>query len=223
MNYAILHSTGLAAKSDPWAPGAWDDAPTIEIAYFHPKSSEHRPVTHAKVVHDGESLHVAFRVQDRYVRAVHENYQDMVSRDSCVEFFVEPIPGRGYFNFEWNCGGAMLVYFIEDPTRKPGAFFNKYTVIPQDIGGRVSVRTSLPRRVDPEIVEPITWTLRAEIPVSVFEAYLGPLGPLTGQEWRGNFFKCAEENSKPHWASWSPIGEALRFHQPQYFVKLGLK
>jgi len=33
------------------------------------------------------------------------------------------------------------------------------------------------------------------------EHYVGPLGPLTGQVWRGNFFKCAEDNSHPHWAA----------------------
>ena len=35
-----------------------------------------------------------------------------------------------------------------------------------------------------------------------------------------NFFKCADDSSHPHWASWAPIGEALNFHQPQYFAPL---
>lgn len=195
----------------------------IEVASFHPKSSDHRPVTRVRLVHDDAALRIAFTVQDRYVRAVRDNYQDLVSRDSCVEFFVEPRSGRGYFNFEWNCGGTMLLFFIEDPTRVPGDFFRKYTVIPPELGGRVAVVTSLPRRVDPEIVDPVTWTLDATIPVSLFEACLGPLGPLSGQTWRGNFFKCAEEVSKPHWASWSPIGEPLRFHKPECFGELHLE
>lgn len=195
----------------------------LEVASFHSKSSDHRPITHARLVHDGAALRVSFRVQDRYVRAVREAYQDLVSRDSCVEFFVQPMAGRGYFNFEWNCGGTMLLFYVEDPARVPGDFFRKYSVVPSELGGLVRVETSLPSRVDPEIEQPVTWTLDATIPLAVFEAYLGPLGPLSGQTWRGNFFKCAEEVSKPHWASWSPIGEQLRFHQPDRFGDLFLE
>jgi hypothetical protein len=42
------------------------------------------------------------------------------------------------------------------------------------------------------------------------------LGKIGGQSWRGNFFKCAEEISHPHWASWSPVDE-LNFHLPRCF------
>ena len=46
--------------------------------------------------------------RDQYVRCTHRTYGDPVYRDSCVEFFIQPKPGRGYFNFEFNCGGAFL-------------------------------------------------------------------------------------------------------------------
>ena len=39
---------------------------------------------------------------------------------------------------------------------------------------------------------------------------------VEGEVWRGNFFKCVEENSHPHWASWSPVDE-FNFHLPQCF------
>ena len=45
---------------------------------------------------------------------------------------------------------------------------------------------------------------------------LGPLGAVAGQAWRGNFFKCAEDNSHPHWAAWAPVNE-FNFHQPACF------
>ncbi len=38
-------------------------------------------------------------------------------RDSCVELFLEPKPGRGYFNFEFNCAGTLMACHVEDPTR----------------------------------------------------------------------------------------------------------
>jgi len=63
------------------------------------------------------------------------------------------------------------------------------------------------------------WTLRFYIPFAVFENYVGPLGEVAGQSWRGNFFKCAEDCSHPHWAAWSPVDE-FNFHLPRCFGTL---
>ena len=38
--------------------------------------------------------------------------------------------------------------------------------------------------------------------------------------WFDTFFKCADESSHPHWASWSPLGAELNFHTPEYFQEL---
>jgi len=69
---------------------------------------------------------------------------------------------------------------------------------------------------------PVEWCLEYAIPVALFEAYAGSLGNLASQTWRGNFFKCADATSHPHWASWAPIGEELNFHQPEFFAPLRL-
>jgi hypothetical protein len=156
-----------------------------------------------------------FRVEDRYVRCTRREYQSDVWKDSCVEFFAQPRPDSGYFNFEFNCGGAFLCCYIINPERtKEG--LKEFTRLPEKIGSLVRVRSSLPRTIEPEIAEPLAWTLQFSIPLSVFEGYLGPLGLLAGQRWRGNFFKCAEENSHPHWVSWSPVDE-FNFHLPRCF------
>ena len=52
---------------------------------------------------------------------------------------------------------------------------------------------------------------------------LGPLEPPAQRRWRGNFYKCADESSHPHWASWRPIGEKLDFHTPEFFGEIGVK
>jgi hypothetical protein len=135
-----------------------------------------------------------------------------------VELFAEPKPGVGYFNFEFNCGGAFLCGHIVDPTRtKVG--FKQFTKVPGEIGQQIQVRASLPRVVEPEIAEPVLWSLQFYIPFALLEKYVGLLGDRSGQTWRGNFFKCAEENSHPHWAAWSPVDE-LNFHLPRCFGTL---
>jgi hypothetical protein len=212
--------TGSMISDDSSLPDNWDLAPALQVDQFHASSSSHRPMTTVKLLHDEHDLHVAFRVQDRFVRCVHTEYQSDVYLDSCVEFFLQPIAGGGYFNFEINCGGAMLLYFIEDPTPAGTKRFRQFCPVPENVARRIKIETSLPRKVDPEIAEPITWTIRTSIPFSLFEQFVGHVGEIAGQSWRGNFFKCGDQTSHPHWASWSPIGNELRFHQPELFGTL---
>lgn len=223
MHYTVAKYPALPAPEAGPAEKAWANAAVAKIDHFHDKSSEHRPAVRFRALHDGTALGVLFEVADRYVRCVHTNLHDPVCRDSCVEFFVEPIPGKGYFNFEFNCGGTMLVYFIEDPTRPDRhADMKKRTALAESQASQVTIATSLPQTVEPEITEPIDWWLAARIPVELLEEYLGPLGSLGGQSWRGNFYKCGDQTSHPHWASWSPVTGNLNFHKPECFGELHL-
>jgi hypothetical protein len=73
--------------------------------------------------------------------------------------------------------------------------------------------------VEPEVEGPLTWQLAFFVPVALLERYVGPIGPLAGQEWRANLYKCGDGTSHPHWASWSPV-DALNFHLPHCFGTL---
>jgi Carbohydrate-binding family 9 len=196
----------------------WRTLPSVEIGHFLPQSSDHRPQTRARLCHDLQGIHGRFEVEDRFVRCVRTEYGSEVWKDSCAEFFVEPKPGRGYFNFEFNCGGAFLVNHILDPTRTVDGF-KKFVRIPESVASSVRVLSSLPPSIEPEIAEAVAWTLAFRIPFALLEQYVGPLGEIAGQTWRGNFFKCAEENSHPHWAAWSPVDE-FNFHRPDCFGEL---
>jgi hypothetical protein len=220
MNYTIGRA-GTAPRLDAqWQDPAWEQAGTLEIQHFRPEGSDHRPQTSARLLYDARGIHGIFRVQDRYVRCLRTEYHDPVWKDSCVEFFAQPKPDRGYFNFEFNCGGAFLCCYITNPDRD-GDWFKEFVKVPASLGQTIQARSSLPPRIEPEITEPLIWTLGFFIPFTLFEHYVGPLGALPGQTWRGNFFKCAEENSHPHWASWSPVDE-FNFHRPNCFGSLRL-
>jgi hypothetical protein len=141
-----------------------------------------------------------------------------VYRDSCVEVFLDPRPGKGYLNFEWNAGGALLASHVRDPERT-AAGFQDFTPLPASDGGRVAVVSSLPPVVEPEVAAPLTWTLAFALPLDLLEARVGPLAPLAGQVWRANLYKCGDDTSHPHWASWSPLTER-NFHLPACFGTL---
>jgi hypothetical protein len=203
-----------------WTDAPWADLPTLTVDQFRSESSSHRPVVQARLGHVDRTIHLLWRVEDRYVRCVHTERDEPVCRDSCVEFFFEPRPGQGYLNLEVNCGGAFLIYFIKDHRRdETGAMADRET-LPEEVASQIRIATSLPKTVEPERDEPVTWTCRIELPVAVAEHFLGPLGELAGQQWRANFYKCADDCSHPHWASWATVEGKLNFHQPEYFAPL---
>ncbi len=219
MTYITRRARATPELRGDWDGPAWAHANVLEVARFHPKSSTHRPRTRAKLLYDHAGVYVLFHVADRYVKCVHGEHQQRVYTDSCVEFFVRPKPDHGYFNFEFNCAGTMLLYYIQDPTRDGSGKMKRFEILPPDALAMVRVHHSLPGTVPVEITDPVVWTLEYFVPDALLERYVGPLEPPGARRWRGNFYKCADDTSHPHWGSWAPI-EQLNFHQPDYFAPL---
>ncbi|MDZ4859171.1 MAG: carbohydrate-binding family 9-like protein [Candidatus Hydrogenedentes bacterium] len=214
--YTIKPATARPHLDGQWDSPIWQAAETAHIAWFHPMSSDHHPDARARVLYSDEGLHIIFRVLDRYVRSITTDYMGPVYKDACVEFFVQPRAGKGYFNFEMNCGGTLLLSYVTE-VEVEGKKKKNYEEMPWEYGKQVEVFHSMPKTVEPEHTEAVEWRIEYRIPFGIFEKYLGPLGNVAGQEWRGNFYKCAENNSHPHWGAWSPVGEQLNFHQPDKF------
>lgn len=219
-SYKIGRAQEKPALDGNWEGPAWKDVSALDITHFYETQiSDHRPKTQAKAVYDETGIYIHFRVEDRYVRSIETEYHGKVWEDACVEFFVQPLPDRGYFNFEINCGGTMLLSYKENPTWK-GKSLRKSGEVPWKLAKTVEIFHSLPEKVEPEIADATVWHVEYHIPFAVFDAYLGERGTPAGQTWRANFYKCAENNSHPHWASWSPIQGELNFHKPEYFAPI---
>jgi len=215
----VVKRAGFSGPLDAnWESAFWKSATTLEIKNFRPESSDHRPRTSARLVYGERGIHGIFRVEDKYVRCVRTKYFEEVWKDSCVEFFAKPKPDAGYLNFEFNCGGAFLCSYIVNPERTPDGF-KEFAKVPLEIAQEIKVKSSLPAKIEKEIEAPVVWRLEFLIPFSVFEHYIGDLGHVSGQVWRGNFYKCAEEVSHPHWGAWAPV-EELNFHLPRCFGKI---
>lgn len=218
-SYRIARTDAPPEFEGRWDGPAWRHATSLAIDQFHPRSTGHRPRTEAKLLHDGGTLYVFFRADDRYVRSVHTEFESDTHKDSCVELFAQPQNRTGYFALEVNCGGAFSLRYIEDWTRTPDRFA-KWTAVSAADASRVRVAHSMPAVVEPELEGPVAWWVEVAWPSAVMEPYCGAIGALSGQRWRGNLFKCGDETSHPHWASWAPIGEALNFHEPAHFGEL---
>lgn len=214
-SYHVRKIAGPADIAADWNSADWKDAEIIKINNFRPESSNHHPEVECRLQHDGKGFYGLFQVKDKYIRSVATEHNSSVCRDSCVEFFVEPPGGQGYLNFEFNCGGTMLLHHVKDCTRTDKGFKEFYPVTASEAEG-VKIFHTMPAVVEPEITEEKTWRLGFYIPFALFESKIKGLKAASGQTWRGNFYKCADKTSHPHWASWNPVS-VLNFHLPECY------
>jgi hypothetical protein len=190
--------------------------PTIEVALPVGGRPGHAPRTLARLCWDDQHLHVIFRVDDRYVRAVADGYQGRVCEDSCVELFFNPGTGlpTGYFNIETNCGGTAL--FHHQRGRSVA-----HQVVTEEDGRLLGTVHTLPSRVEPEMPGPLTWLVSYRVPYGVLERYAPVERPRPGASWKANLYKCGDLTSHPHWLAWSPVDvPAPDFHRPEFFGTL---
>lgn len=191
----------------------WQDTESLSIACVQPTTGSHRPAAQAKVCHDGVFIYGIFQVEDRFVRAVATRPNEPVWQDSCVEFFFTPQakPSASYFNLEINCIGTPLMHYQSGPRQGTRPFSTaEYSVI--------KTAATLTAPIAVEMDTPVKWTVEYAFPIELLRNYSGVEQPAAGGSWRGNFYKCADCCSHPHWLSWSPIPTSSPdFHRPDCF------
>ncbi len=187
-----------------------------KIDKFRSESSSHHPESKFKLCACNNGIIGQFEINDHFVICKNTEYNSMVCKDSCVEFFFQPNRKKGYFNFEFNCLSTVHCSYIIDPQRTETGF-KDYKMIPYKIGKNIFVESSVKSLIKNEIDKPLKWNLSFFIPFKLIEEYVGKLEDK--KKWFGNFYKCADNSSHPHWGSWNPVSE-LNFHAPNDFGKL---
>ncbi len=216
MDSYTINKVDALPDFDPADP-IWEKAVTGKYEYWHERSSDHHPETTVKALHNGNDIMICWQVKDRYVRIAHVALNSMVCEDACVEAFLQPLAlDKGYFNLEINAGTCTHSSYIRDWTRAPGGF-SDFEYISKDNIRKLTIKGNLPQMIDPEITEETDWWIIVRIPRVYIENIFGPIGDLSGQQWKGNFTKCADCSSRPHWGALMPIDPALNFHSPKYF------
>ena len=199
-----------------WDKPQWRDIQPINITNYMGTIPGFRPQAQAKMMYDENNIYIIFNVKDRYVRCLTKDINGPVWEDGAVEFFFAPDSGQPllYFNLETNCGGTPLMHYNIVPRKE------SKELATDDIK-EIEIAHTLPRIIDPEIADPVTWTLEYRIPIAMLERYSRITHPKEGVEWRANFYKIAENNSNHHYITWSVIeNEIPDFHKPQFFGKL---
>ena len=187
---------------------AFDSLPEHPVACCNwPEAFPAKPKASFRIFHDGENLHIRYRVDEPGTAAATTADNGPVWLDSCVEFFIAP-DDAGYYNFELNCIGALLIGY-----RDTGG---KVTHAPVDGLTTVLRHMSLPRlpfkerRTGP-------WTGTLVIPATAL--FRHRLKSWNGLSARVNFYKCGDNLSVPHYLSGAPIDwPTPNFHLPQFFA-----
>lgn len=169
----------------------------------------YHPLTVVNIAHSGEAIYIDFFVRCNYLRAANYKNNSPVWEDSSVSFFVMPKIGGEYWNFDFNCIGAVNA--AHRLTRRP---VTRLTDKEIESITRFSSCGTNPFR---EIEGLFTWNVVVRIPLALIKIdYQG--SPIV---MKGNFCKCASGTSQPHFISWNPISTPTpEFHSPQYFGDL---
>lgn len=155
-------------------------------------------------------LAVCFKVTEDHVQAFSLESNGPVWEDSCVEFFIKNPVGEGYYNFEMNCIGTMLA--AKRRSRTDADHFEEDQM--KQIRNFGSIEH---RAINIEARNQYWWRVEL-IPFSLIGLNEAP-GTL-----HGNFYKCGDKCSKPHFLSWSEIDTpSPSFHCPEFFGDILLK
>jgi len=199
-----------------WDKPQWKKIETIKIENYMGTIPSFKPTVEAKMMYDNDHVYVIFRVKDRFVRSLVQEYNGNVSGDSCVEFFFSPdsnFPLK-YFNLEINAGGTPLIYYISNP-------WTEFVKLESTEIKEIEIAHSLPPKVDPEITEPVTWTIEYRIPISMLAKFSNVTRPATGVVWKANFYKTGSQTSNPNYITWNFVNNPKpNFHLPQFFGTL---
>ncbi|WP_420603992.1 carbohydrate-binding family 9-like protein [Flagellimonas sp.] len=172
----------------------------------------YQPKVGFKIAHCNNQIWLKYEVEEENILAERTEPNSYVFKDSCVEFFFDPMADGNYYNFEFNCIGTTLLAY--GPHRKT----RKYAT-PDIIEDVIKIESSLGAQSFAEKTGGHTWEMITILPAEILTH--NPGIQLKGLKSRANFYKCADDTSKKHYLSWNPIDtKKPDFHRPEFFGEL---
>lgn len=192
----------------------WKSVPRAEIKQWHWEGKKpFRPSSFAQLCGVyGKGLYAKLWSFEENPRCVYSKRDDPVYRDSCLEFFVQPVPGNpAYLNFEMNAKGVYLSQFGEN--RMERVFLKDCCKLEPMVSA-----------FDLEENGRAAWGVElflSEVLISEIYKVQYILKPGT---LKGNFYKCGDWTPRVHYGAYFPVSCAtLGFHNPSKFGNISLK
>ncbi len=172
----------------------------------------YHPDVDFRIAHSNNAIWLKYYVREKNILANVEETNGPVARDSCVEFFFDPLGNGNYYNFEFSCIGT--VHLAYGPGRGKRQF-----VDPKTIGNLIQVESSLGTQTFAEKTGDFTWEMTIIIPAEILNH--NPEIKLKGLQSTANFYKCGDATSQRHYLTWNPVGtEKPDYHRPEFFGQL---
>lgn len=191
-------------------------SPDTALIDCYPWGGTCRPKTEVRCGYTDLFCYIAFKVFEKNPVVRHYSFQDPVYEDSCVEFFFNPFPAVSpdYINFEVNAAGALLAQI--GPNRG-----DRRPLAAKEAKG-LEIWSSWNER-EHDLVTGGHWEIVLKIPLALLVHFYGR--PFNfPREAKGNFYKCGDRTSRPHYGCWSPVRSPdPDFHRSAYFGTLIFK
>jgi len=169
-----------------------------------------KPEVSFRIAHNGDNILLQYQVHENEILGVITEDNGEVWTDSCVEFFIT-FDNDSYYNIEATCTGKVLLGY-----RKTGVPAEHGS---EEIMGSIQRLSSLGTQVIQKKQGDFHWSLTLVIPKEAF--WKTDLKSFDGLKVRGNFYKCGDNLTVPHFVAWTEIDTpSPSFHQPGYFGEL---
>lgn len=170
------------------------------------------PEVKFRIARNKNDIWLKYYVTEESILAKHTDTNSAVSKDSCVEFFFDPLGDGNYYNFEINCIGTIHLAY------GPGRGNREY-VDPKMIQKYIKTESTLGSQAFTEKGGGHTWEMTVVISAEVMTHNKGII--LKGLAAKSNFYKCGDDTSPKHYITWNPIKtEKPDYHRPEYFGNL---
>lgn len=182
---------------------------TFEIANFPWDQNGYKPKTFVTIGYDDGGYSLNFVSYDTDMLAIQTEHNSSVCTDSCMELFMQFAPQTDdhYINVEINPNGA--IYNGINTCREDSS-----KISPEIIDKYLDVKT--------EIFED-RWEIKYYIPKEYIEMLIPTYKHGEGIIIKGNFYKCAEDNTYPHFGCFNNITwDHPDFHRPEFFAEFKL-
>jgi len=188
--------------------GKYSDPVPVNVNNW-PDQFPYSPEVSVSLKHESDAMFLRFKVSENYTKAEITENNGKVWTDSCVEFFIS-FDNVSYYNLETTCAGVQLLGY-----RKNG----EVTHASSEVISSILKNGTFVGKSFSEITGDIDWDIELRIPVSAL--FKHEIASFDGMRIKGNFYKCGDDLSHPHFLSWAPVStEKPNFHVPEFFGEI---
>lgn len=161
------------------------------------------PKTEIHLYMDRKGFYIRTIVEEKNPRRQETKHQHDVYKDSCTEWFVNFLPEKceWYFNFEVNANGAMFASFRRDR--------ENFCLLSEDEIEKLHIQAAVGQE---------SWEISYCVPFSLIQSYIPEFCCRNSMRIKANFYKCGDETLFPHFGMWNVYeADPPDFHRPEHF------